>query len=195
MSTTSPAVPLAPKRRRGHIRVAAILEAAEQLFAEKGYDGTTMTEIASRSGTAIGSLYRFFPNKEVLAEALLADYVGKVRESLDGIAAVAPGMGPRQLAEALVAYRIRLKEHRRVAFALVEAGGGMEGKRGDLGTVLRTRLADILRGALPALGEARAAEMARLVQHVLKVVSETSPDEQAVAADVTDLLEVYFTKR
>ncbi len=194
MSTTSPAVPLAPKRRRGHLRVAAILEAAEQLFAEKGYDAATMTEIAARSKTAIGSLYRFFPNKEVLSDALLADYVGKVFESLDRIAAQASGMTPRRLAEALVAYRIELKEHRRVAAVLVEAGGDMEGRRGDLSAVLRGRLAGILRAAFPTLDETRAAEMARLMQHVLKVVSESSPDEQAVARDVTDLLEVYFTK-
>ncbi len=195
MSTPSPIVPLAPKRRRGHLRVAAILEAAEKLFAEKGYDGTTMTEIAACSKTAIGSLYRFFPNKEVLVDALLADYVERVFSRLDIIAVDAAGMTPRQLAEAFVAYRIELKEHRRVAAALVEAGGDMEGRRGDLSAVLRSRLAAILRSALPGLDEARAAEMARLIQHVLKIVSETSPEEQAVAADVTELLEVYFTKR
>ena len=33
-----------------------------------------MTEIAARSNTAIGSLYRFFPTKEVLADALLDRY-------------------------------------------------------------------------------------------------------------------------
>jgi len=195
MSTASPIVPLTPKRHRGHLRVAAILEAAEQLFAEKGYEGATMTEIAARSKTAIGSLYRFFPSKEVLADALLAGYVEKVFACLDRIAAQASGLTPRGLAEALVAYRIELKEHRRVAAALVEAGGDMEGRRGDLDATLRGRLAAILRRALPGLGERRAAEMVRLVQHVLRIVSETSPDEQAVAADVTDLLDVYFTKR
>src|ERR1700761_1653992 len=114
-------VPLAPKRRRGHLRVAAILQAAEELFAEKGYDAATMTEIAARSKTAIGSLYRFFPNKEVLSQAFLSDYVEKVLESLNGILERAEGMSPRQLAEALVAYRIELKDHRRVASALVDA--------------------------------------------------------------------------
>ena len=195
MSTSSPVVPLAPKRRRGLLRVAAILEAAEQVFAEKGYDAATMTEIAARSKTAIGSLYRFFPSKEVLSNALLADYVEKVLACLDRIDAEASGMTPRQLAEAFVAYRLELKEHRRVAAALVEAGGDMEGRRGDLSAVLRTRLAAILRSALPGLDEARAAEMARLIQHVLKIVSESSPEEHAVATDVTDLLEAYFTKR
>lgn len=195
MSTASPVVPLAPKRRRGHLRVAAILDAAEQVFAEKGFEAATMTEIAARSKTAIGSLYRFFPNKDVLARAFLSDYVEKVLETLDGIASRAAGLTPRQLAEALVAYRIELKEHRRVASALVEAGGDSGGQRGDLAAVLRTRLSVILRAALPDLDEARAAEMARLVQHVLKAVSETSPDEQSIAADVADLLEFYFTKR
>jgi hypothetical protein len=71
----------------------------------------------------------------------------------------------------------------------------MEGRQGDLSAILRGRLAAILRVAFPGLEETRAAEMARLIQHILKVVSDSSPDEQAVAADVTDLLEVYFTKR
>ena len=76
--SASPAVPVAmaqePKRERGHARVAAIMEAALEVFMEKGFDKTTMTEIAARSNTAIGSLYRFFPTKETLADALLQRY-------------------------------------------------------------------------------------------------------------------------
>jgi AcrR family transcriptional regulator len=41
------------------------------LFAEKGYDAVTMTEVAARAGAPIGSLYQFFPSKETLADALL----------------------------------------------------------------------------------------------------------------------------
>ena len=63
-----------PKRERGKLRVAALLDAGAALFVEKGYDATTMTEIASRAGAAIGSLYQFFPSKEALAEALVARY-------------------------------------------------------------------------------------------------------------------------
>src|ERR1700749_522595 len=53
-----------PKRARGRARVEAILVAAGQVFAEQGYDRATMTEIAARSSTAIGSLYRLFPAQE-----------------------------------------------------------------------------------------------------------------------------------
>jgi len=42
-----------PKRERGKQRVAALLDAGAELFAEKGYEATTMTEIASRAGAAI----------------------------------------------------------------------------------------------------------------------------------------------
>ncbi len=59
-ATTAPAA-RAPKRQRGRLRVAAILEAGREVFTEKGYDAATMTEIAARSGTAIGSLYPLFP--------------------------------------------------------------------------------------------------------------------------------------
>jgi AcrR family transcriptional regulator len=61
----------APQRSNGKLRVAAILEAAAAVIAEKGYEGATMAEIAARSGTKIGSLYRFFPNKESVADTIV----------------------------------------------------------------------------------------------------------------------------
>jgi len=64
----------APQRRNGKLRVAAILKAGAAVISEKGYEMATMAEIAARSNTKIGSLYRFFPNKEVLANALIAHY-------------------------------------------------------------------------------------------------------------------------
>ena len=42
-----------------------------------------MAEIAARSNTKIGSLYRFFPNKEVLANALIAQYHEGVHNAFD----------------------------------------------------------------------------------------------------------------
>ena len=48
----------APQRERGKRRVAALREAAVTLFAEKGYDAVTMTEVAARAGAPIGSLDR-----------------------------------------------------------------------------------------------------------------------------------------
>ena len=47
------------------------MAAAAEVIAERGYEGATMAEIAARAGAQIGSLYRFFPNKEVLADALI----------------------------------------------------------------------------------------------------------------------------
>ena len=94
-----PAQALEPKRERGRTRVAAILDAGGAVFAEKGYDAATMTEIAARSNTAIGSLYRFFPTKEVLADALLDRYWERLGVALDGVAERATRLSPGALAD------------------------------------------------------------------------------------------------
>src|SRR5260221_10068845 len=73
----------APKRPNGKLRVAAILKAGAAVISEKGYEMATMAEIAARSNTKIGSLYRFFPNKEVLANALIAHYHEGVHNAFD----------------------------------------------------------------------------------------------------------------
>src|ERR1700726_5115167 len=84
----------APQRQRGRLRVAAILEAGAAAFREKGYDAVTMTEIAARSGTTFGSLYRFFPSKEALANALLAQYAERALNRLFELAEMAPTPTP-----------------------------------------------------------------------------------------------------
>ena len=46
-----------PRRERDRLRVAALLDAAGSGFADRGFDGATMTEIAARAGASIGLLY------------------------------------------------------------------------------------------------------------------------------------------
>jgi AcrR family transcriptional regulator len=59
-----------PKQRRGQQRVEKILEAAALVFDEVGYEAATTHQIAERAGTAIGSLYQFFPDKAAIFNAM-----------------------------------------------------------------------------------------------------------------------------
>src|ERR1700704_924823 len=129
MSTAPPTKRQEPKRQRGHIRVAAIMKTGVEVFTEKGYDAATMAEIAAtRSGTATASLYRFFPSKEALADALLLQYANR---SLDGLAELREqvrGMTPDDIASALVDSRLSLQSQRRFAINLADARGGRDDK-------------------------------------------------------------------
>src|ERR1700744_1105746 len=113
-----------PKRERGRLRVAAILEAGVAVFSEKGYDAATMTEIAARSGTAIGSLYRFFPSKELLADALLRRYGRQVLDGLAELGGRATALTPDGVADALVDFRLARQSQRSMAAAMADARGG-----------------------------------------------------------------------
>ncbi len=68
-----------PKQKRSRQRVERILEAAAQVFAEVGYEAATTHAIASRAGTAIGSIYQFFPDKLAIFHALEERHMEQVR--------------------------------------------------------------------------------------------------------------------
>lgn len=64
-----------PTQQRGIETKKKIIEAAEALFAEKGYHKTNAMEIAARAGVATGSFYGYFNNKkEVLIEMIRTFY-------------------------------------------------------------------------------------------------------------------------
>lgn len=62
---------LTRKEREEAFRRDLVLDAAESLFAEKGFDGTTVAEIAERSELAKGSLYHIFQSKEDIIAAIV----------------------------------------------------------------------------------------------------------------------------
>lgn len=76
-----------PQRANGERRVAAILDAADEVLAEVGYEAATMTEIAARAHTAIGSVYQFFPNKEAVVQALVERYLERINAIYDVVLA------------------------------------------------------------------------------------------------------------
>lgn len=69
-----------PTQARGEKRVAAVMDAAALVIAEVGYEAATMSEIACRAGSCIGSVYQFFPNKGSLTQALRTQYAGRIRD-------------------------------------------------------------------------------------------------------------------
>lgn len=77
-----------PQQARAQQRMNEIIEAAAALFAEVGYETATTNEIARRANTSIGSLYRFFPDKFAIFQALSARYfqeVAAIGFSMSGI--------------------------------------------------------------------------------------------------------------
>ncbi|MGI5158971.1 TetR/AcrR family transcriptional regulator [Microbispora sp. CA-102843] len=70
-------MPATPKGRRTE---AAFLEAARQVFAEKGYFNAKISDIAQAAGKSPGSFYNYYENKEELLEGLLEQFSTEVLE-------------------------------------------------------------------------------------------------------------------
>lgn len=75
------------KTPKGEQTRAQILEAALDLFRERGYEETTMRAIAEAAGVAVGNAYYYFESKEHLIQAFYArtheEHVAASREVLD----------------------------------------------------------------------------------------------------------------
>lgn len=59
-----------------------IVEVARELFREQGYDAS-LDEIAKRAGVGPGTLYRHFPQREHLLDAVLQSWVDRVADTAD----------------------------------------------------------------------------------------------------------------
>ena len=165
---TAKAEPVEPKRERGRLRVQAILDAAAMVLAEKGYEAATMSEVAAGSLTAIGSLYRFFPTKEALAQALSQRFVVAVGAHLDDVAARASTMTPAALADALIGVMTALRQDQAAVVSLLDAVGDGEARRSALRLDIVRRLTGILRTACPG-GDVDAP--VAVILHMMKGVS------------------------
>ncbi len=74
----SPKLP--PEKRRGQL-----IEAAEDLFHKKGYQQTSIDEIAKKAGLTKGAVYHHFKNKEDILLGLLKNMIDKYIRGLEEI--------------------------------------------------------------------------------------------------------------
>ena len=87
--------PTATRRQaRGQRRIDQLLDAADTVFAEIGYERATTNAICAQAGVSPGTLYQFFPNKQAIAEALAARYLERLPETHRVAFDVASAHGP-----------------------------------------------------------------------------------------------------
>jgi AcrR family transcriptional regulator len=87
-SSRSGIVPAGRKRKR--LRKEEILVEATRLFAERGYEGASMGDLAERVGLRKASLFHHFPSKDVLYATVLTELMEGVKAALV-LAATAEG--------------------------------------------------------------------------------------------------------
>ena len=73
----------APLQARSQATLDRILDAAEALVAEKGFDDTPVSEVASRAGSSVGAFYNRFQDKAGLLYALYARFLDQATATAD----------------------------------------------------------------------------------------------------------------
>jgi AcrR family transcriptional regulator len=175
--------PKAPTRKRGKARVEALLAAAEAVIAARGYEAATMTEIAEAAGASIGSLYQFFPTKEVLAEALHAALLAEFARMLAETAA--PALAPADRAVAIMEGFGRFLVARPAFPAIADRRSIDPANKAAKRARLRTEIAAALTRDTAALPEpaARVAAVLILVlmRAMIQFAGETASEEVEAA--------------
>ena len=101
-----------PRQQRSRDMVAWIVEAGLQILAEGGPDALTIGRIAERAGVSVGSLYRYFEDKEAIIEAV---YRRELDRELAGMDTLRAEMRDQPLREFLRAgFESSIERHRRL---------------------------------------------------------------------------------
>ena len=168
-----------PQRQRGRDRVAALMAAAATLFVEKGYDATTMTEIAARAGASIGSLYLFFPTKPVLAQSMLTELAEALSGRLDALQAGSAGWSAVALAEALFDQLADFLVQHPVYTVLIDLPGD-DGWRNTVRLRRRQQIAALFSQADPPLPPGQPERLAVIVPQLIRMTMLLGNEPEAL---------------
>lgn len=118
---------LTPKQQERRERVIAV---AKELASEGGYDAVQMRDVANRSDVALGTIYRYFTNKDRLLICVMTDWTSQLRSRL----AQRPARGETasaQVADVLARACRALEREPLLASALVRAMSSSEAGVGE----------------------------------------------------------------
>jgi AcrR family transcriptional regulator len=174
-----------PQQQRGEQRLAAMLGAAAAVFAESGFDAATMTAIAERSGSSIGALYQYFPNKLTLARALREQYGEAMAQRWSGLSAEAAHLSITGLVDRVFDLMIAFVDEHPAYFTLLNATLGYQ-RNADARLQLRAQFGAVLRQKRPEMAEAEALRTANVALQIVKGLNPLYA--QASAAERRELV-------
>lgn len=180
-----------PMQARSAARVELLLDVAEVVFEEVGYDATTTNLVAARAGVPVGTLYRWFPDKGALAEALTDRYLERLLELYGRLLTdIDPG---ERIGEFLrrVMHRFieETADHRALPALLVSAM--VPGGRSTAGERLRAGLQEHIQGLIelrvpgvPTELRDQTAEVVVTLAHL--VIASAANADRSAGPDLTD---------
>jgi AcrR family transcriptional regulator len=189
MGATGPASQAGPPMRADARRnYERLLAAAAAAFAEHGADDVSLEEIARRAGVGIGTLYRHFPARQALLEAVYKDQVDGL-EVLAGklAAAESPADALADWMRAFVAFG---RTKRSLSAALVATIGKNSEFMSTCSATLRScteMLLDRAKQAGLVREDVRSADVLRL-SHGLLLASDAAPSDPGQAERLIGML-------
>ena len=156
-----------PQQQRGEQRMAAMLDAAAGVFAESGFEAATMTIIAERSGSSIGALYQYFPNKLSLARALREHYGEEMAGLWKALTVDAAQLSVVTLVDRIFELMIGFFDQHPAYFTLLNATLDYQ-RDAAAQHRLRATFGAVLRQKKPELDEAEAIRVATVSLQIVK---------------------------
>jgi len=185
-----------PRQERGERRVARLLDAAAEVFAEKGYEAATTNLIAERAETSIGSLYQFFPNKESILRALADRYAAQVRALYDRV--LVPEAAALPLPALLDSLIDPLVEFcaTTAGFAALVVGGVQDGAGDDIDQEVFGRVEAIYAARAPGVDPSQirlsALVSVQVVKTLLSLIKGGASEHARLVAEFKHLLRAYL---
>ncbi len=159
-----------PRQGRSRETVERILAAAEHDIGRLGLAAAGTRGIAARAGLSVGALYRFFPDKEAIADALARRYLADLMPAYAGtVADVAPGADLASVVTTLVRQAAELQLAHPGYYRLTEE---LPPEQGDSPAhQVREQIVDLFAGALRSAGVGEPeAEVRRVVALCVETV-------------------------
>lgn len=110
------------KERLREATRAAILDAAESVYAEQGFEAGRMEQVARRAGVSVGTLYNYFADRKSLVASLLDERRAELLRRVDDALSVAPAATLERLRALLVSSFEHFEAHRPFVSLLMQEG-------------------------------------------------------------------------
>ena len=148
-------------------RLAGFLDAAAELFVEVGYEGATMTAVAERSGSSIGALYNYFPDKQSIAFTLVNQYSQELEAHWKPLMEQAEMLTHAEFADLFIERITQFAQQRPAYLSLLAAP--IRFRRDPAARkVLRTMVANAFRTKNPSLSSERSLLAANVAVQIVK---------------------------